>query len=72
MTPGAKLTDAITVPAEDALLSALLAELGPRSVLSGDAIPVRNEKDWSTLAPVRPLAVVRPVTAEEVSATMRC
>ena len=71
MTPGAKLTDAITVPAEDALLSALLAELGPSSVLSGDAIPVRNEKDWSTLAPVRPLAVVRPVTAEEVSATMR-
>ena len=71
MTPGAKLTDATPVPAEDALLSALLAEFGPRSVLSGDAIPVRNEKDWSTLAPVRPLAVVRPVTAEEVSATMR-
>ena len=57
--------------AAEALLVALLAELGPRTVLAGEEIPARNGKDWSTLAPVRPLAVVRPTSAEEVSVTLR-
>ena len=42
-----------------AVIEALRAELGG-AVLAGDDIPARNEQDWSTLGPLRPLAVVRP------------
>ncbi|WP_118178646.1 FAD-binding oxidoreductase [Paraburkholderia phosphatilytica] len=55
----------------DGLLAALRDALGATAVLSGADIPARNEKDWSTLAPQRPLAVVRPVDTEGVANAMR-
>jgi FAD/FMN-containing dehydrogenase len=54
-----------------ALFAALREALGTSTVLSGADIPARNEKDWSTLGPVQPLAVVRPVDTEGVAAAMR-
>ncbi len=45
--------------------------LGVRAVLTGSDVPQRNEQDWSTLPPVRPLAVVRPSTPEGVASAMR-
>jgi FAD/FMN-containing dehydrogenase len=53
------------------VIEALAAAFDPATLLAGDAIPVRNENDWSVLAPVRPLAVVRPRDAEGVAAAMR-
>ena len=53
------------------LLDALIAELGPAAVLHGDAIPDANAHDWSTLAPIRPLALLRPSTTAQVAAAMR-
>ena len=53
-----------------AVIEALRAELGG-AVLAGDDIPARNEQDWSTLGPLRPLAVVRPATQAGVAAAMR-
>lgn len=41
------------------------------AVLVGDDIPARNEQDWSSLPSVRPLAVIRPVTAAGVAEAMR-
>ena len=53
-----------------AVLANLRAELGT-AVLAGDDIPARNEQDWSTLGPVRPLAVVRPATPAGVATAVR-
>lgn len=53
-----------------AALDALRAELG-NELLTGDDIPARNEKDWRSLAAVRPLAVARPSTPGGVAAVMR-
>ena len=52
------------------VIDALRAELGG-AVLAGDDIPARNEQDWSTLGPLRPLAVVRPATPAGVATAMR-
>ncbi len=60
-----------TKPPAPALLEALLLELGPRGLLAGEDIPQRNWRDWSTLPPVRPLAVARPGNTEQVAAVMR-
>jgi FAD/FMN-containing dehydrogenase len=49
---------------------ALKAELKDR-VVFGEDIPERYHADWSGLDPVRPLALVRPCTTEEVAATVR-
>lgn len=46
------------------------AEL-PGDVVFGDDIPVRFRSDWSGMAPVAPLALVRPRTTEQVSSTLR-
>ena len=54
-----------------AALDRLRAALEPQAVLSGADIPDRNTSDWSTLPPVRPLAVVRPSTPEGVAAALR-
>eukprot|EP01037_Dinobryon_pediforme_P010629 gene10629-10700_t len=51
-------------------MTALKAALGA-AVLAGDDIPARNEKDWSTLAPVRPLAVVRAADPAGVAQAMQ-
>lgn len=55
----------------DACLAALRATFDARALLCGDAIPARNLQDTSYLAPVRPLAVVRPDSAEGVAEAMR-
>ena len=52
-------------------LADLRAALGDEAVATGDAIPDRFLSDWSGVAPVRPLALVRPRSTEEVSATLR-
>ncbi|TNC09865.1 FAD-binding oxidoreductase [Methylobacterium terricola] len=56
---------------DEAVIAALVAELGERTVLAGPDRPARNESDWSTLGPQAPLAVVRPATTEAVAAAMR-
>ncbi len=53
------------------LLAALVAALGEDAVATGDAIPARQQTDWSGVPPVRPLALLRPRTTEQVSAAMR-
>ena len=53
----------------DDLIHVLTAELAD-CVTTGEAIPERFLADWSGLAPVRPLALVRPRTTEEVSAAL--
>ncbi|MCX7631290.1 MAG: FAD-binding oxidoreductase [Geminicoccaceae bacterium] len=51
--------------------AALEARLGPGTVLVGEAIPARNLTDWSGLGPVRPAALVRPRSTEEVATVLR-
>jgi FAD/FMN-containing dehydrogenase len=55
----------------EGLLRALREALDPAAVLSGADIPARNEHDWSTLGPLRPVAVVRPADTEGVATAMR-
>lgn len=55
----------------EALIEALRAALGAQAVFAGPDIPPRNESDWSTLGPLRPLAVVRPADTAGVAAAMR-
>ena len=52
-------------------LQALRHTLGAEAVLSGDAVPARYHTDWSGTPPVAPLALVRPRSTEDVSATLR-
>jgi FAD/FMN-containing dehydrogenase len=54
-----------------ALFAALRDALGAAAVLTGNDIPTRNEQDWSTLGPQRPLAVLRPTDTPGVAAAMR-
>ena len=64
----------VSIPREagaDPVLAQLRDALGTRAVLSGSEIPERNLQDWSTLPPVRPLAVVRPDDPGGVAATVR-
>jgi FAD/FMN-containing dehydrogenase len=56
---------------EAEIVSRLRALLGPESVLVGADVPARNEQDWSTLGPARPLAVVRPADPQGVAAALR-
>jgi FAD/FMN-containing dehydrogenase len=58
-------------PSLDAAVAELRAELGNTAVLAESDIPDRNTHDWSTLAPKRPLAVVRPADTAGVAAAMR-
>ena len=61
-------------PAPSAALAALAGlrdRLGPAAVLIGADVPERNCNDTGSLPPQSPLAVVRPVNAQEVSATLR-
>ena len=50
----------IAIEKQAPVVEALLAELGSSIILTGADLPVRHEKDWSTLPPIRPLAVARP------------
>ena len=56
---------------QEALLAALDAALGAGQVLRGEAIAERHRSDWSGVAPVLPLALVRPRDTREVSAVLR-
>lgn len=53
------------------ILDRLLADLGPDIVTTGADVPDRNRQDWGRLPPVQPVALVRPRTTEQVSATLR-
>jgi FAD/FMN-containing dehydrogenase len=53
------------------ILDRLLADLGPDIVTLGADVPDRNRQDWGRLPPVQPVALVRPRTTEQVSATLR-
>lgn len=55
----------------DACLGALAALLPPEALLTGDGIPVRNTADTSFLPPIRPLAVARPNTPQDVANVLR-
>ena len=52
-------------------LERLRDSLGATAVLIGDDVPERNRNDWSMQPPTRPIAVVRPVDAQGVSAALR-
>jgi FAD/FMN-containing dehydrogenase len=53
------------------VVARLRDRLGADSVLAAGDIPPRNEQDWSTLGPARPLAVVRPAHPQDVATTLR-
>jgi FAD/FMN-containing dehydrogenase len=57
--------------AATACLDALAARFPPAALLTGDDVPARNQQDTSYLPAIRPLAIVRPDTAEGVAAAMR-
>lgn len=54
-----------------AFVDSLVAALGPDIVMTGEGIPERYWKDWSELDPVKPLALARPRTTEQVSIILR-
>jgi len=58
------------IPSSPALIE-LRKLLGHSAVLVGADVPARNGNDWSTQPPQPPLAVVRPVDAQGVSAALR-
>ena len=53
------------------VLTRLRDTLGPLAVLIGADVPERNGKDWSAQPPQTPIAVVRPLDAAGVSATLK-
>lgn len=53
------------------LLDELIAALGKEAVLWGDAVEAREQADWSGMAPVSPLALLRPASTSEVAAALR-
>lgn len=55
----------------EAFLAALDDALDAGQVLRGEAIAERHRSDWSGVAPVLPLALVRPRDTREVSAVLR-
>jgi FAD/FMN-containing dehydrogenase len=57
-------------PSRDHTIAALQLRLGS-AVLVGADMPMRNFNDWSPQAPMRPLAVVRPMDTAGVAAAMR-
>ncbi|SEF15795.1 FAD/FMN-containing dehydrogenase [Rhizobiales bacterium GAS191] len=52
------------------LVDALRTELADIAAM-GDEIPERYLRDWSGLAPVRPLALLRPRSTDQVAAALR-
>ena len=58
-------------PAVLAALQSLRQALGDNAVLIGADVPERNRNDWSSQQPARPIAMVRPLDAAGVSATLR-
>lgn len=62
MQPGSK--------GQGAFLDALRAAFDSRALAIGADVPERNRHDWSGLAPVTPLALIRPATTQDVSRAM--
>lgn len=54
-----------------AFLVALRAALGDDAVAVGEAIPERHLTDWSGVPAVRPLALLRPRSTQQVSAALQ-
>jgi FAD/FMN-containing dehydrogenase len=59
------------VMSQQKFLEDLQQMLGAEAVQCGDAIEVRFHTDWSGTPPVVPLALVRPRSTQDVSATLR-
>ncbi|MAW84985.1 MAG: FAD-binding oxidoreductase [Phyllobacteriaceae bacterium] len=57
--------------AHGAFPDALCAAFDDRALAVGAAVPERNRHDWSGLAPVAPLALIRPASTADVSRAMR-
>lgn len=55
--PHSKVASIMKSNVKPGIVAALVAQLGD-AVLVDDDTPTRNERDWSTLQPVRPLAMV--------------
>jgi FAD/FMN-containing dehydrogenase len=53
------------------LIDTLTVVLGADAVRCGDAIGARYRVDWSGAAPVQPIALLLPVSTEQVSAALR-
>ncbi len=58
-------------PSLPSVLSDLQKQLGPQAVLFGQDIPERNRNDWSSQAPTEPIAVIRPMDAQQVSLALK-
>ena len=54
-----------------ALCDEFIAALGAEAVVWGDAVEARYRADWSGMAPVCPLALLRPVSTDQVAAALR-
>ena len=61
----------LTVSAHRLLLDELVAALGKNAVTWGDAVDARHRADWSGMAPVCPLALLRPASTREVAVALR-
>ncbi len=61
----------LAAPLDTGVLAALAHVFDPATLLMGNDIPARHEKDWSVLPPVRPLAVLRPKDTEGIATAMR-
>jgi FAD/FMN-containing dehydrogenase len=54
-----------------ALCDEFIAALGAEAVVWGDAVEARYRADWSGMAPVCPLALLRPASTDQVAAALR-
>ncbi len=60
-----------TIASKETFIAALVTALGADAVRCGDAIDPRHRADWSGVAPVLPLALLRPTSTEQVAAALR-
>jgi FAD/FMN-containing dehydrogenase len=55
---------------ENTFIAQLIAALPDDTLVTGDAIDAKYWHDWSGLPPVRPLALLRPRTAQDIAAAL--
>jgi FAD/FMN-containing dehydrogenase len=63
--------DTAPAAALDRAIAALAAVFDARTLLVGDAVPAKHATDWSGLAGLRPAALLRPASTEDVAAILR-
>jgi FAD/FMN-containing dehydrogenase len=71
MLPTISTLDPVYTAKDSGLIAELMNALGADAVCLGDTVDARYLADWSGAAPVRPLALLRPRTTQEVAAAMR-